>query len=211
MKSVKVSVVNASLPGPACLPLRDSRMETQAPPFRKKTFIAWLVFVAAALTLYFTYADRFDVELLRGAVQEHRALVIPLYLLLLSLLGLTFIPSTPFAIAGVFLFSPVLAYLLNLVGIITSSTIVYHFARFLGFQEVFEKKYPAQLKKVQDALTRKELPIIAGWSFFPAVPTDLMIYVASTLSIPLWKCLLGVLLGEGILNAFYIFSIEFAL
>ena len=43
------------------------------------------------------------------------------------------------------------------------------------------------------------------------VPTDLVIYVASTLKIPLWKCLLGVLLGEGALNAFYIFSVGVAL
>jgi uncharacterized membrane protein YdjX (TVP38/TMEM64 family) len=97
------------------------------------------------------------------------------------------------------------------VGIITSSTIVYHFARYLGFAEVVHYRYPDQVEKVQKALARKELPIIAAWSFFPAVPTDLMIYVASTLSVPLWKCILGVLLGEGILNALYIFSIDFAL
>ena len=70
---------------------------------------------------------------------------------------------------------------------------------------------PAKIGKVRTALRRKELPIIVGWSFFPVVPTDLIIYVASTLSIPLWKCLLGVLLGEGTLNAFYIFSIGLSL
>ncbi len=43
------------------------------------------------------------------------------------------------------------------------------------------------------------------------VPTDLIIYVASTLKIPLWKCLLGVLFGEGALNAFYLFSVNAAL
>jgi uncharacterized membrane protein YdjX (TVP38/TMEM64 family) len=71
---------------------------------------------------------------------------------------------------------------------------------------VFESRYPEETRKVKGALKRKELPIIAGWSFFPVVPTDLIIYVASTLKIPLWKCLLGVLIGEGTLNAFYIFS-----
>lgn len=38
-----------------------------------------------------------------------------------------------------------------------------------------------------------------------------MIYVASSLRVPLWKCLLGVLVGEGALNAFYIFSVGIAL
>jgi uncharacterized membrane protein YdjX (TVP38/TMEM64 family) len=137
--------------------------------------------------------------------------VVPIYLLILSLLGLTFIPSTPFAIGGVLLFSPGLAYLLNLVGILTSSTIVYYFARFLGVGTAFEERFPRQTQKVQSALTHKELPIIVAWSFFPLVPTDLMIYVASSLRIPVWKCLLGVLIGEGTLNAFYIFSVDFAL
>jgi uncharacterized membrane protein YdjX (TVP38/TMEM64 family) len=186
-------------------------MEETKPRFRKKTFFVWLTVVAALLTLYFMNREALDVEIIRSLVDRNRAIVIPVYLLILSLLGLTFIPSTPFAIAGVLLFSPGLAYLLNLLGIITSSTIVYHFARYLGLGAAFESRYPKQTHKVQEALHHKELPIIVGWSFFPAVPTDLMIYVASTLNIPLWKCLLGVLIGEGILNAFYLYSVGAAL
>ena len=179
--------------------------------FKRKTFIVWVLVVAVVLTLYLTYQDRIDVDWIRGVVHDNRFLITPFYLLILSSLGLIFIPSTPFAIAGVFLFNPPLAYFLNLVGIITSSTIVYHFAEFLGLREGFETKYPGRTEKVQRALDRKELPIIIGWSFFPVVPTDLIIYVASTLKIPLWKCLLGVLIGEGALNAFYIFSVTAAL
>ncbi len=162
--------------------------------------------VSVVLTLYLTNQDRIDVDWMRGVVHDNRFLIIPFYLLLLSGLGLAFIPSTPFAIAGVLLFDPTLAYLLNLVGIVTSSTIVYHFASFLGLRDVFETKYQERTKKVRTMLDSKELPLIVGWSFFPVVPTDLIIYVASTLKIPLWKCLLGVLIGEGALNAIYIFS-----
>jgi len=183
-------------------------MEEQRARFKKKTFFAWLVVVALVLTLYLTNQDRIDVDWIRGVVHDNRFLIIPFYLLLLSVLGLSFIPSTPFAIAGVFLFDPTLAYALNLVGILTSSTIVFHFAGFLGLRDAFETKYPVQTERVRTALDRKELPIIIGWSFFPVVPTDLIIYVASTLKIPLWKCLLGVLIGEGALNAFYIFSVN---
>ena len=179
--------------------------------FKRKTFLAWLLVVATVITVYLLYQDRIDVDWIRGVVHDNRFLIIPFYLLLLSLLGLTLIPSTPFAIAGVILFDPTFAYLLNLLGIITSSTIVYHFAEFLGLRGGLEGKYPVQAAKVRRALDRKELPIIIGWSFFPAVPTDLIIYVGSTLKIPLWKCLLGVLIGEGTLNAFYIFSVNWAL
>ena len=182
-------------------------MTEEKPRFKRKTFIGWLVLVGVVLSLYFANREALDVEVIRALVDQNRGVVIPVYLLFLSLLGLTFIPSTPFAIGGVLLFSPELAYLLNLVGIITSSTIVYHFARFLGLGTAFESRYPKQTVKVKEALAHKELPIIIGWSFFPAVPTDLIIYVGSTLNVPLWKCLLGVLLGEGALNAFYIFSV----
>jgi uncharacterized membrane protein YdjX (TVP38/TMEM64 family) len=178
---------------------------------KRKTLIVWILAVAVVLALYFTHRDQLDVEWIRGVVHDNRFLIIPFYLLLLSCLGLAFIPSTPFAIAGVALFDPALAYLLNLVGIITSSTIVYHFAGFLGLREAFESRYPKKIEEVKSTLARKELPIIVGWSFFPVVPTDLIIYVASTLKIPLWKCLLGVLVGEGILNAFYIFGVNAAL
>jgi len=186
-------------------------MTREQPRFKKRVFLAWLFFVVATLVMYFTNRHLLDVDVIRSLVNENRMVVIPIYLGILSLLGLTFIPSTPFAIAGVVLFPPEVAYGLNLVGIITSSTIVYHFARFLGLGQAFESRYPARTEKVRKALLHKELPIIMGWSFFPAVPTDLMIYVASSLRVPLWKCILGVLVGEGILNAFYIFSVGTAL
>ena len=184
---------------------------TQAQPgFKKKTFLVWLTLVVAALALYLTHREVLDVDLVRALVDKNRLVVIPIYLGVLSLLGLTFIPSTPFAIAGVLLFPAEVAYALNLVGIITSSIIVYHFARYLGIGSAVENRYPRQARKVHEALAHKELPIIVGWSLFPAVPTDLMIYVASSLKVPLWKCVLGVLIGEGALNALYIFSVDFA-
>ena len=177
-------------------------------PFRKKTCAVWLCGVAVLLLLYLTHREWFDLLLLRDVVERHAFAARTLYLLLLSLLGFTFLPSTPFAVSGVLLFSPGEAYALNLIGILTSSTLIYYFARYLGLDAAFEARFPDSTKKVHAALQRKEFPIIVGWSFFPVVPTDVIIYVSSTLNIPYWKCLLGVLLGEGALNACYIFSID---
>ena len=137
-------------------------MTDKKPTFKRKTFIAWLVLVGVALTLYFTHPEAVDVEVVRELVDRNKALVIPLYLLFLSLLGLTFIPSTPFAIGGVLLFSPELAYALNLVGIITSSIIVYHFARFLGLSTVFETRYPKQTEKVRGPWIERSYPSLWG-------------------------------------------------
>ncbi len=178
---------------------------------RRKTLFIWMVLMVATFILYLVKRDLFDITFLKEYVVDHKALVVCIYLIILTFIGLTIIPSTPFAIAGVLFFPPVEAYLLNLIGIMTSTIVVYYFTQYLRIDTWFETKYPEQIKKIKKALKRKELPIIAGWSFFPVVPTDLIIYVSSTLRIPFWKCAVGVLIGEGTLNAFYIFSIDFFL
>lgn len=175
---------------------------------RKKTLYTWIIIVLALLTLYFLNRELFDITFLKEYVDDNRVLVLSIYLLILTFIGLTFIPSTPFAVAGVLLFPPLEAYIINLIGIITSSVIVYYFTKYLRLDSWIESKYPLQIEKIKKALRRKELPIIAGWSFFPVVPTDLIIYVSSTLKIPFWKCAVGILIGEGTLNACYIFSID---
>ncbi|MCK5234881.1 MAG: TVP38/TMEM64 family protein, partial [Candidatus Aenigmarchaeota archaeon] len=142
--------------------------------FKKNTFIAWISVVLIILTIYYLNSDIFDINFLKTFTDNNRFLIIISYLLFLSVLGLFFIPSTPFAIAGLLLFPPAEAYLLNMIGIITSSTIVYYYTRFLGLDDAFESRYPKKIIKLKKALEDKELPIIAGWSFFPIVPTDLI-------------------------------------
>jgi uncharacterized membrane protein YdjX (TVP38/TMEM64 family) len=175
---------------------------------RRKTLIIWIAVLLISFILYLANRDLFDITFLKEYVVDHKVLVISVYLVILTFIGLTFIPSTPFAIAGVLLFSPLEAYIINLAGILTSSLVVYYFTQYLRLDVWFESKYPQQIARVKKALSMKELPIIAGWSFFPIVPTDLIIYVASTLNISFWKCAVGILIGEGTLNAFYIFSID---
>ena len=178
---------------------------------RRLSLSIWIVVIIVSLVLYFFKRDLFDISFLKEYVSDHKALVLSLYLLILTFIGLTFIPSTPFAVAGVLLFPPLEAFIINLIGIISSSIVVYYFTKYLRLDAWLESKYPVQIEKIKQALRKKELPIIAGWSFFPVVPTDLIIYVSSTLNIPFWKCLLGIILGEGTLNSLYIFSMDFFL
>lgn len=183
---------------------------TEQPTFKPRTLITWLLFAGTLLILYILRREWFELQFLRTLVIDHTVWVVTIYFTILALRGLTFIPSTPFIIAGTFLFAPVHAYVLNLLGILTSSTIVYYFAHFLGLGTALESRHPGRAARLREALGKKELPIIVAWSFFPLVPTDLIIYVASTMGIPAWKCLLGVLLGEAVLIAVYVFSINFA-
>ena len=159
------------------------------PRIRKKTLYTWIIITLIILSLYLFNRDLFDISFLQRFVKDNRFMVISIYLAILTFIGLTFIPSTPFAIAGVLLFPPTEAYVINLIGIITSSALVYYFTQYLRLNLWIEGKYPDKIAKIKNALRKKELPIIAGWSFFPVVPTDLIIYVSSTLNIPYWKCL----------------------
>ncbi len=50
-----------------------------------------------------------------------------------------------------------------------------------------------------------ELPVVIGWSFCPVLPTDIVCCVSGIMKLSLSKLLLGVLIGEGICCAIYIF------
>jgi uncharacterized membrane protein YdjX (TVP38/TMEM64 family) len=175
---------------------------------RKKSFYLWLGVIAIILVLYFVKKEWFDISFLKRFVDDHKLLVVAIYLIILTFIGLTLLPSSPFAMAGLLLFPAYETYIINMVGIATSTAIVYYFTRFLGLDKWIEMKFPRQIEKIKKALSKKELPIIIGWSFFPAVQTDIIIYVSSSLRISFLKCVIGVLIGEGILNALYIFSVN---
>ncbi len=178
---------------------------------KKFLFFFWLLVVTGGVVTYLLFPDRINLLFLKELAEEHHTTALGIYLLLLSARGLTMIPSTPLLLAGILLFDPVELFIVNMVGILTSSTIVYYFSKYLGFAEYFETRYGKEVKKIRYWLKDKELPIIVGWSFFPFAPTDLIVYVGSTLGIHIFKCLLGVLVGESVLNAFYILSAKMIL
>ncbi len=65
---------------------------------RRKTLFIWIAVVVVTLILYFVNRDFFDISFLKVYVSDHKALVLSLYLIILTFIGLTFIPSTPFAL-----------------------------------------------------------------------------------------------------------------
>lgn len=173
---------------------------------KKLAFYFWILMITGGITVYFLFPDDINLLFLENLSEEYHYIALIIYFLLLSVRGLTMIPSTPLLLAGVLIFDPVELFFVNMAGILSSSTIVYYFSRYLGFDAYFETKYGKYVRKIRRSITDKELPVIVGWSFFPLVPTDLIVYVGSSLRVPVFKCLLGVFMGESILNMFYIFS-----
>lgn len=173
---------------------------------RKLAFFFWLLLVTAGIVTYLIFPEKINLSFLREVSEDHHTAALVIYFLILSARGLTMIPSTPLLLAGVLLFEPAELFAVNMAGILVSSTIVYYFSQYLGFDVYFETKYTRYASKIRKKLEDKELPIIVGWSFFPLVPTDLIVYLGSTLRINVFKCLLGVFIGEAVLNSFYILS-----
>ncbi len=174
------------------------------PRVRYALFALWVLIVAGALYLYF-----FKRELVRGELQDALSLsfwaAAGSYLLIGSIRAFTLVPATfPLLVAMPF-FDPWVLMGLTLPCIAISSSIIYWYAKALHMDELFERKYPAQIQRLKTLLQRYQLPIIIGWSFLLFLPTDLLCYVCGSLKISYRKFLFGVVVGEGTVYGIYIY------
>ena len=138
-------------------------------------FGLWVVVIAGALYVYFFRNDLF----LAGIALLTRLPLVWrywIYLILGCLRGFTFIPVTYLILLGL-----------------------------VGLAGYFERHYPRQIAKLKFVMRKNELPIVISWSFFPFTPTDVMCYMCGSLRIDFKKFFFGVLVGEGISCAIYIF------
>lgn len=179
-------------------------LQLHNPRIRYSLFALWLLVVAGALYLYFFKRAVVQHEMQDALSASFWAAAIA-YLLIGSFRAFTLVPATfPLLIAMPF-FDPWVLLALTVPCIAISSSICYGFAEVLHMDEIFERKYPAQIKKLKTTLQTYQLPIIIGWSFFLFLPTDLICYVCGSLKINYKKFLFGVVVGEGTVYAIYIF------
>ena len=173
----------------------------------KKHIVAgvWILVIATALYFYFFRDDLIQA----GIAQVMRLPMVWRYVIFLALgclRGFTFIPVTYLILLGLVFLPAGPAYFLTIVGVAVSSTCIYYFAEYIGIAGYFEKHYPKQIAKLTSVMKKNELPIVITWSFFPITPTDVMCYVCGSLKVNFKKFLFGVLVGEGISCAIYIFA-----
>lgn len=166
----------------------------------------WLAVVITSLSLYFFFPQLFAPDNIRQFFSDNLALGLLGYFVISTVRGFTLIPSTPIVLAGVLVFPPWPLFLVNQLAVYSSSAIVYFMARQFRFDHYFHEHYPRQVERLTALLRRRELIVISTWGFIPVVPSDMIVYVCSVLRIRLWKTLLGVSIGEGIICAIYIFG-----
>ena len=153
-------------------------------------FVLWLALLAGAFYLYFFHSDALQ-DCCSKPSASPPAWVYAAYLALGCVRGFTLIPATYLVVTGMLVLPPVPLYALTVAGIIVSSAAVYYFADAMRFDEFFERRYGPQVARLRALMTRRELPIVIAWSFFPIAPTDLVCYVCGALKVDLKKCLLG--------------------
>ena len=185
-------------------------MELPNPRIRYSLFALWLLIVVGALYLYFFQREAVQTEL-RNALSASLWIAVAAYLLIGALRAFTLVPATfPLLIAMPF-FDPWVLLALTLPCIAISSSICYFFAEAIHMDELFERKYLKQIRRLKELLQSYQLPIIIGWSFMLFLPTDLICYVCGTLKINYKKFLFGVVVGEGTVYGTYLFLRDWAL
>jgi uncharacterized membrane protein YdjX (TVP38/TMEM64 family) len=167
-------------------------------------FAAWLTLIGVALHFHSAHPS-----LLGGGVQGLASAstfwACVLYLLLGCVRGFTFMPAPVLMGIGLLFLPPVPLFILTMIGVLMSSAGIYYFSSSFQIYEHFQRKGSKQLAAIESGLKSHELPIIIGWSFFPVLPTDAVCCISGVMKMNVAKLLFGVLIGEGLCAALYIF------
>ena len=175
---------------------------------RAAFIVIWVGVIVVCLATYFSAPESFTAERIATFLRDFRGEIWLLYLAMSSLRGFTLLPSTPFVLAGTVLFpeQPVLVLVVSLLGIFISSSLIYFFSGALGFSDYFEKRSSKLAGEIRSKLERPAGALfVALWAFFPAVPTDVVCYIAGTIRMSFTRFIAAILVGEMVLCSAYVF------
>ena len=101
---------------------------------------------------------------------------------------------------------PVVVWLISATGVVVGAFLVYSFPSFGNYDAFLEGKYPDKIAFLKEKMHSKfAFWIIAGWAFFPLVPTDAVCYVAGMAKMSYKKMIVPLLIGQLPLATLYIF------
>ncbi len=173
----------------------------------------WISCITACVAIYIIDPSIFSNEAIADFVAKFGGYAWGTYFLIHLLRGFVLLPSTPLIFAGVILFPNDLFWVLvvSLLGIVSSSLLIYYCSDKLGFGKFF-KKDNNKISLVEEKLSGKHgFFYILFWSFLPIVPTDVICYVSGALRVKLPVFIGSLFLGELVLCSIYIFGAGFFL
>ncbi len=175
----------------------------------KRSIIAlWMLLLVSWFSYFLMHPEFFTAIWLSQFLLQFWGWLLFVYFILSALRGFTLIPSTPFVLVGLILFPGHLhfVYLISMVGILISATMVYFFSREMGFEEVLLWHNTKRIKKYEAYVEKYGFPFVCLWSFLIIVPTDLICYIAGTMKMPFYKFISAVAIGEGLICVFLIYG-----
>jgi len=176
--------------------------------FLKNLNQVWLCLVAIVLVSLLIFPDWLSRDSISELLNNFGTMALIVYIVLSLTRSLLMIPCTPFVLAGAISFPqwPLIVFVISFTGIVLGAFLVYSFPSFGNYDEFLEEKYPGKIAALKENMQGKyAFAIVAGWSFFPLVPTDVICYVAGIAKMPFKKMVMALLIGEIPLVTTYIF------
>ena len=166
----------------------------------------WLALTAGLSALYIARPDLIEPSNLVALLRQSGPLVLVGYVVVSLARPVTLIPGTVLIVVGTLLFPDRYwtVFAISLGCVVASSGLVYWFFDFLGLSRLFERKHAERIRWLEAQMARRGFWIVAGWSLFPFVPTDVVCYVAGSLRMPFGRFLVALALGKVPLVAFYV-------
>lgn len=175
-------------------------------------FVLWAGLLLFCLGYAIYNPHFFTAKGLHDFLQQFEHQMLAVYLFLSIVRGFALIPSTPFVVAGSLMFPAqlLMVVVISMAGIIFSAMLIYFFSHFMGFDQFFQRKFPKQIRAVNNRLNHRYGAFyVLGWAFFPLVPTDLICYVAGTIKMNIFRFLAAIFLGELVLVSIYVYGSNF--
>ena len=176
--------------------------------FLKNLNQVWLCLVAIVLVSLLIFPDWLSRDSISELLNNFGTMALIVYIVLSLTRSLLMIPCTPFVLAGAISFPqwPLIVFVISFTGIVLGAFLVYSFPSFGNYDEFLEEKYPGKIAALKEKMQGKyAFAIVAGWSFFPLVPTDVICYVAGIAKMSFKKMVMALLIGEIPLVTTYIF------
>lgn len=171
-------------------------------------YAIWLAAIVYLFLVFIIHPDFFSPQHISSFIKNYSQSLWLSFVFCSFIRGFFLMPSTPFVLTGIVLFPhyKIWVFIISLLGVVFSSTMLYHYSDILGFSKYLEKKFPKQIPKIQKLLTHKwSFIFIFIWSIIPVVPTDTVAYVAGIIKMKYSKLIVGIFLGELTLISIYVF------
>ena len=160
----------------------------------KKIFVV-IIWVGLFVLLYRYNLITTDAVQIKAILESHPAMMVEMFMVLSVLRVLFFIPGVVFMVLGGLCFGPLEGFLLSMISIIASETLVYMIGRYFGGARI--KGYLDNNHRDLVQLTDKY-----GYEFLcvgilcPIAPTDLVCLISSVLNLDYKKYLITVIFAN---------------